>query len=411
MYKGLFYNELNPNRGSASLGGGNTVFEDLADGETVAIITDVADTTAPTVTASPVGSEYSSIQSVTLSMNESGTIYYTTDGSTPTTSSSVYSSAITMSTTTTLKYFGVDSAGNSSSVVTQIYSINISEPDTEAPNPVTNLTVGTVASNSIPVSWTLSDSVDVEYYEVAYSTDGTNYTVSSATIPNTTTDYTVSGLSALITYTIRVVAIDTSGNRSTVVTAQGMTSEEVVGSHVDDASLTYFAENPANNTAIPNPENYFSGTGDFTLAVTFKPTVSGSNAQSNLVSRYTLGATDNVMKLEFTWNNLVTGNLYGTLSDGTTAWNPATTSSPTTYTDYNVYYHVVLQRLDTALNLYINNTLVSSATIANTSIVRSTSAQSLVIGQSGKLADFKNVLYYNRGLSEAELTQNYNALK
>lgn len=84
----------------------------------------LSDTTPPTVTASPPGGTYTSAQSVTLSANEPATIYYTTNGSTPTTSSPVYSSPISVSTTTTLKFFGRDAAGNSSPVSTQTYTIS-----------------------------------------------------------------------------------------------------------------------------------------------------------------------------------------------------------------------------------------------------------------------------------------------
>lgn len=56
--------------------------------------------TVATPTFSPGGGTYSSAQTVTISDTTSGaTIYYTTDGSTPTTSSSHYTTAITVSST------------------------------------------------------------------------------------------------------------------------------------------------------------------------------------------------------------------------------------------------------------------------------------------------------------------------
>lgn len=87
--------------------------------------------------------------------------------------------------------------------------------DTTPPNPVTNLVAGTVTSTSIPLTWTLSNSSDVANYEVAYSTDGTNFIVASAVVNASSTSYTVNGLAAGTNYTLRVVAIDGAGNRST----------------------------------------------------------------------------------------------------------------------------------------------------------------------------------------------------
>jgi YD repeat-containing protein len=87
------------------------------------------DTIAPTTTASPAGGTYNSAQSVTLSCSDgSGSgcdkIYYTTDGTTPTTSSPVYSAPINISIATYLKFFSKDWAGNSEPVRTETYFIN-----------------------------------------------------------------------------------------------------------------------------------------------------------------------------------------------------------------------------------------------------------------------------------------------
>lgn len=82
------------------------------------------DTTAPVTTASPTGGTYSGSVTVTLTRNEAGTTYYTTNGTTPTTASSVYSAPLTFTATTTLKYFSRDTAGNSEAVKTQTYTIS-----------------------------------------------------------------------------------------------------------------------------------------------------------------------------------------------------------------------------------------------------------------------------------------------
>lgn len=89
------------------------------------------DNTAPSSAAYPPGGTYTSSQSVALKCGADvgdvsgckGT-YYTTNGTTPTTASLVYSSPILISTTTTLKFFSVDGAGNQESVKTATYTIN-----------------------------------------------------------------------------------------------------------------------------------------------------------------------------------------------------------------------------------------------------------------------------------------------
>lgn len=75
-------------------------------------------------TFTPASGIYTSIQNVTLSSETDGaTIYYTTDGTTPTASSSVYSSAIPVSSTTTVKALAVKDGMNNSDVASATYAI------------------------------------------------------------------------------------------------------------------------------------------------------------------------------------------------------------------------------------------------------------------------------------------------
>ena len=98
------------------------------------------DKIAPTASASPTGGLYNTTKSVTLTMNEAGTIYYTTNGATPTTASTVYKGPITISSTTTLKFLAVDKAGNKSPVYTQIYTIDKTAPKVTSTSPANGAT-------------------------------------------------------------------------------------------------------------------------------------------------------------------------------------------------------------------------------------------------------------------------------
>jgi len=82
------------------------------------------------VSAIPGGGPYNTSQAVTLSSTEpTATIYYTTDGSQPTNSSSIYSTPIIISTNTTLKFMAIDPSDNhTSSTVTEVYEIDLSSP-------------------------------------------------------------------------------------------------------------------------------------------------------------------------------------------------------------------------------------------------------------------------------------------
>ena len=80
--------------------------------------------TCDTPTFSPSAGTYGSAQNVTITTEtEDATIYYTTDGATPTTSSSVYSSAITVSETQTIKAIAVKDGLDNSSVASATYTI------------------------------------------------------------------------------------------------------------------------------------------------------------------------------------------------------------------------------------------------------------------------------------------------
>lgn len=92
-----------------------------------------ADTIPPTVTAEPAGGSYGAPVTVTLTSSESSnnTIFYTLDGSDPTTSSTrkiasgLSTVSFPVSTTCTLRYYAVDGGSNPSPLYSQQYSFNL----------------------------------------------------------------------------------------------------------------------------------------------------------------------------------------------------------------------------------------------------------------------------------------------
>lgn len=106
-----------------------TLTATLTSGETLtaAQMVTISDITPPTVTISPNGCNFNTTQTITLNAtDDSGnmTVYYTTDGSDPQTSSTrgIYTTPLTVTGTTTLNYAAVDSSGNWSPVYEETYT-------------------------------------------------------------------------------------------------------------------------------------------------------------------------------------------------------------------------------------------------------------------------------------------------
>src|SRR2546422_4664965 len=114
-----------------------------------------------TPTISPAAGTYSGAQTVTLSDATSGaTIYYTTDGSTPTPSSTRYTGPILVTQTTTVKAMAAASGMANSDVASATYTIKVATP-----------TFGLPAGTYLrPQTVTLSDTTSGA--TIYYTTDG-----------------------------------------------------------------------------------------------------------------------------------------------------------------------------------------------------------------------------------------------
>ena len=148
---------------------------------------------AATPAFSPAPGTFTSVQSVTLSDSTTGAaIYYTTNGSTPTAASTLYSAPIAVSATTTIEAIAVASGYTNSAVATGAYTINIPTAATPAFSPAPG-------SFSSAQSVTLSDATTGA--AIYYTTNGTMPTTAS-TLYSASTPIAVSS-----TTTINAIAI------------------------------------------------------------------------------------------------------------------------------------------------------------------------------------------------------------
>jgi len=157
------------------------------------------DVIPPTVTANPVGGLFNTTQTITLTTNEPATIYYTTDGTTPTTTSTQYTAPINIETTTILKFMAIDAAGNQGPVQTETYTIDTTAPTVQA-NPV-----GGNYNNTQTITLTPNETATIYY-----TTDGTT--------PTTTSNQYTTPININTTTTLKFMAIDAAGNQGPVQT-------------------------------------------------------------------------------------------------------------------------------------------------------------------------------------------------
>ncbi|WDT66903.1 endonuclease [Cloacibacterium sp. TD35] len=118
--------------------------------------------------------------------------------------------------------------------------------DTEVPTNPSNLTIGTVTSNSIALSWTAStDNIGVSAYEI--------YMNSAFKTSVTGTSATISGLTPSTSYNFYIIAKDAAGNKSSASnTASGTTTASSGGGNLPGTELyiSEYYEGLSNNKAI-----------------------------------------------------------------------------------------------------------------------------------------------------------------
>lgn len=167
---------------------------------------------APSIpTASVSAGTYTSAQTVSLNDSTANvSIYYTLDGTTPTTASNLYSSPITISSSKTLKAVAIDRSGNSSGILSVSYVISnpVTTPALPAvtiPKPIASLPAGSYRAQLII---TLTDKYP-KPLRAYYTLDGSTPTIKS-------TPY-MGFIKINSTCTLKAIAVDYAGNSSEIL--------------------------------------------------------------------------------------------------------------------------------------------------------------------------------------------------
>jgi hypothetical protein len=203
------------------------------------------DTTPPVVIPAPVGGIYNVAQYAILTANEAATIYYTTDGTTPTIGSAVYSQPIAIPVNTTLKYFAKDSAGNLSETKTDNYVIDTVPPALN----VSTLDNGSYTNNTaLNIAGLVTDNVGVKGITI----NGTTVTV------NADGSFSYALLLQSGANLITVTATDLAGNQTS-------NTRTVI---LDKTAPVLVVNSPADNSKTGQVLLTVSGTVDETSSVT-----------------------------------------------------------------------------------------------------------------------------------------------
>jgi len=205
------------------------------------------DMVPPTTTASPQAGVYRLAQTVILSTNETATIYYTADGSIPTTASSIYNGPITIAQTATIKFFAISAYGSSEAVKSSLYTIDTQPPVLT----LSALPDGSYTNNAtLNIAGTATDNLAIQ-----------SLTVNDTAVP-INADGTFSQVVSLVagTNTVTTVAADTAGNTTT----------DTRSITLDLSAPVITITAPADNSVTNQVATTITGTVDKTVAVRIK---------------------------------------------------------------------------------------------------------------------------------------------
>jgi hypothetical protein len=251
--------------------------------------------TVATPTFSPAAGTYGSLQSVKVSSTTSGTtIYYTTNGSIPTTSSTVYSGALTVSASETVRALAVKSGYTNSAVGSSVYVIGTT---------VAAATFSPVAGSYGPVQ-TVTLSSATSGATIYYTTNGSTPTISS-------TQY-ASAITVSASETVEALAVKSGDTNSAVGSAAYVINGAVATPTFNPAAGTYTSAQAVTISSITSGATIYYTTNGST------PTTSSTQYTSPI----TVSATETVKALVVRsgYSNSAVGSAVYTLANGSVTY-------------------------------------------------------------------------------------------
>ena len=245
--------------------------------------------TVATPTFSITAGAYGPAQTVTLSTTTTGaTIYYTTNGASPTTLSSIYSSPITVSASQTIKTFAVKQDFTDSSMTSATYTINGT-----AAAPTFSVAAGAYGpAQSVTLSSTTSGATI--YYTTNGATPTTSSTVYSGAI-NVSISMTIKAIAIKSAF---IDSIETSSSYTINGTVATPTFSINGGAYSTTQTVTISTTTPAatiyyttNNTTPTTGSTAYSGPISISSTTTLKALAAKANFTTSAVQSQTYTIT------------------------------------------------------------------------------------------------------------------------